>query len=35
MHARWDVAGKGEWHDNTLKLFDLSTGFDHPQYAVK
>lgn len=34
MHARWDVAGKGEWHDNTLKLFDLSTGFDHLQYGT-
>ncbi|MDM2842862.1 YdbH family protein [Citrobacter portucalensis] len=34
MHARWDVAGKGEWHDNTLRLFDLSTGFDHLQYGT-
>ena len=28
------MAGKGEWHDNTLKLFDLSTGFDHLQYGT-
>ncbi len=26
--ARWDIAGQGEWHDNTIRLTSLSTGFD-------
>ncbi|HBB6756485.1 TPA: YdbH family protein [Citrobacter amalonaticus] len=34
MHAKWDVAGKGEWHDNTITLTDLSTGFDQLQYGT-
>ncbi|MBY7516910.1 YdbH family protein [Escherichia fergusonii] len=34
MNARWDVAGKGEWHDNTITLNDLSTGFDQLQYGT-
>lgn len=33
MQARWDVAGRGEWRDNTLTLTDLSTGFDQLQYG--
>ncbi|POT55213.1 YdbH family protein [Citrobacter amalonaticus] len=33
MHTRWDVAGTGEWHDNTITLTDLSTGFDQLQYG--
>ncbi|WP_342325364.1 YdbH family protein [Kosakonia sp. BYX6] len=34
MHARWDVAGRGEWRDNTITLTDLSTGFDQLQYGT-
>ena len=34
MHARWDVAGKGNGMTIPLKLFDLSTGFDHLQYGT-
>ncbi|WLI77462.1 YdbH family protein [Kosakonia sp. H02] len=34
MHARWDVAGRGEWRDNTITLADLSTGFDQLQYGA-
>lgn len=33
MAARWDVAGKGEWRDNTILLTDLSTGFDQLKYG--
>lgn len=33
MQARWDVAGRGEWRDNTIILTDLSTGFDQLQYG--
>lgn len=29
-----DVAGKGEWHDSTITLTDLSTGFDQLQYGT-
>ena len=34
MHAKWDVAGKGEWHNNTIILTDLSTGFNQLQYGT-
>ncbi|MHA0863200.1 YdbH family protein [Enterobacter wuhouensis] len=34
MHARWDVAGKGEWRDRLIELTDLSTGFDRLQYGT-
>ncbi|QEM91478.1 YdbH family protein [Kosakonia radicincitans] len=34
MNARWDVAGRGEWQDNTITLTDLSTGFDQLQYGT-
>ncbi|WP_439329603.1 intermembrane phospholipid transport protein YdbH family protein, partial [Enterobacter cloacae] len=34
MHARWDVAGKGEWRDNLIELTALSTGFDKLQYGT-
>ncbi|HHW5411033.1 TPA: YdbH family protein [Escherichia coli] len=34
MNATWDVAGKGEWHDSTITLTDLSTGFDQLQYGT-
>lgn len=34
MDARWDVAGKGEWHDKVITLTDLSTGFNQLQYGV-
>ncbi|WP_039056017.1 YdbH family protein [Enterobacter sp. Bisph1] len=34
MNARWDVAGRGEWRDNTITLTDLSTGFDQLQYGA-
>ncbi len=34
MNAAWDVAGKGEWHDSTITLTDLSTGFDQLQYGT-
>lgn len=34
MHASWDVSGTGEWHDNTITLTDLSTGFDQLQYGT-
>lgn len=34
MHAHWDVAGRGEWHDETITLTDLSTGFDQLQYGT-
>ncbi len=27
MNATWDVAGKGEWHDSTITLTDLSYRF--------
>lgn len=33
MNATRDVAGKGEWHDSTITLTDLSTGFDQLQYV--
>ncbi len=34
MNARWDVAGRGEWRDDTITLTDLSTGFDQLQYGT-
>lgn len=34
MHARWDVAGKGEWRDRLIELTELSTGFDRLQYGT-
>ncbi|XTZ40343.1 YdbH family protein [Salmonella enterica] len=34
MNARWDVAGRGEWRDNTITLRELSTGFDQLQYGT-
>ncbi|MEX9254464.1 YdbH family protein [Pseudenterobacter timonensis] len=34
MNARWDVAGRGEWRDNTIVLTDLATGFDKLQYGT-
>ncbi|SFT68863.1 Dicarboxylate transport [Kosakonia arachidis] len=34
MNARWDVAGRGQWQDNTITLTDLSTGFDQLQYGA-
>ncbi len=34
MNARWDVAGEGEWRDNTIELTALSTGFDKLQYGA-
>ena len=34
MHARWDVAGKGEWRDKLIELTALSTGFDKLQYGT-
>lgn len=34
MHARWDVAGRGEWRDNEILLSALSTGFDQLQYGT-
>jgi hypothetical protein len=34
MHARWDVAGKGEWRDTVIALNALSTGFDKLQYGT-
>lgn len=34
MNARWDVAGRGKWQDNTITLTDLSTGFDQLQYGT-
>ncbi|WP_436859450.1 YdbH family protein [Citrobacter tructae] len=34
MHASWDVAGRGEWHDSTITLTELSTGFDQLQYGT-
>ena len=33
MNARWDVSGKGEWHDSVIELTSLSTGFDKLQYG--
>lgn len=34
MNARWDVSGRGEWHDKTISLNALSTGFDQLQYGT-
>jgi hypothetical protein len=34
MHARWDVAGRGEWRDEAITLTELSTGFDQLQYGA-
>ncbi|EKC2242528.1 YdbH family protein [Salmonella enterica] len=34
MRARWDIAGQGEWHDNTIRLTSLSTGFDQLHYGA-
>lgn len=34
MHARWDVKGEGEWRDSTIRLAELSTGFDRLQYGA-
>ncbi|MCZ3381893.1 YdbH family protein [Kosakonia sp. SOY2] len=34
MNARWEVAGRGEWNNNTITLNDLSTGFDQLQYGA-
>ncbi|MBK4715585.1 MULTISPECIES: YdbH family protein [Tenebrionibacter/Tenebrionicola group] len=33
MQARWDVKGRGEWRDNTIRLLALSTGFNQLRYA--
>ncbi|HEJ9093774.1 YdbH family protein [Serratia odorifera] len=32
--AAWDVAGNGSWHDSTLTLERLSTGFDKLKYGM-
>ncbi len=29
-----DIAGQGEWHDNTIRLTSLSTGFDQLHYGA-
>ncbi|QKJ87234.1 YdbH family protein [Paramixta manurensis] len=34
LAAQWDVRGTGEWHDSTLTLATLSTGFDRLQYGM-
>ncbi|MFY9995114.1 MAG: YdbH family protein [Leclercia sp.] len=34
MHARWDVAGRGEWRDSVIELSELSTGFDKLKYGT-
>ena len=34
MNANWDVAGTGEWKDNTIVLSTLSTGFNQLQYGT-
>lgn len=34
MRAHWDIAGQGEWHDNTIRLTSLSTGFDQLHYGA-
>ncbi|WP_058910226.1 YdbH family protein [Entomohabitans teleogrylli] len=33
MQADWDVAGKGQWQDQTIELSALSTGFNRLQYG--
>ncbi|BDH46073.1 hypothetical protein TUM12370_21170 [Salmonella enterica subsp. enterica serovar Choleraesuis] len=34
MHAKWDVDGTGDWHDEVITLNKLSTGFDQLQYGT-
>ncbi|AJJ64186.1 YdbH family protein [Yersinia aldovae] len=34
LAARWDMAGKGSWHDRVITVDKLSTGFDHLQYGL-
>lgn len=34
MQAAWDIAGEGEWQDNSIVLNRLSTGFNKLQYGT-
>lgn len=33
LNANWDVAGRGYWHDETITLTALTTGFDQIRYG--
>lgn len=32
LHADWDIAGRGYWQDKTIKLTELSTGFNQLRF---
>ncbi|QPR27171.1 YdbH family protein [Edwardsiella hoshinae] len=34
LRARWTVSGQGRWHDDELRLDQLSAGFDHLAYGL-
>lgn len=34
LAAKWDVGGRGEWLGNTIRLNQLSTGFDKIHYGM-
>ncbi|PKH26773.1 hypothetical protein CIG19_02975 [Enterobacterales bacterium CwR94] len=34
LKARWDLNGRGSWHDTLIKLDSLSTGFDKLSYGL-
>ncbi|MGV8925860.1 MAG: YdbH family protein [Ewingella sp.] len=34
LAGRWDMSGKGSWHDNLITLASLSTGFNRLHYGL-
>ncbi|KAB7896594.1 YdbH family protein [Rouxiella sp. S1S-2] len=34
LNGRWDVAGKGSWHDTLMTLTQLSAGFNRLSYGL-
>ncbi|NGX85987.1 YdbH family protein [Rahnella sp. Lac-M11] len=34
LSGRWDMSGKGQWHDNRISINSLSTGFDRLHYGL-
>lgn len=34
LNGRWDMSGKGQWHDNLISINSLSTGFDRLHYGL-
>lgn len=34
LAGRWDMSGKGHWHDNLITLTSLSTGFNRLHYGL-